>query len=120
MNTGKQHHRGKKSDHKSRLDHKEKAEAENKSEEMVKIPKAELEKLKKAAAADSEYKEKMLRTMAEMENLRKRLDRDRKEYVNYANREMIGDLLPVLDNFDRALKSVEKTEDPLPFCRGSK
>ena len=85
---------------------------------MIEISRGELEDLRKKAGADSEYHDKMLRTMADMENLRKRLDRDRKDYINYANREMILDLLPVLDNFDRALKSVEKTEESAPYLQG--
>jgi len=118
MNTGKKHHNGKKPDHKTRPVHKDKTMVEDKADEMVRISQTELDELRKQAAADSEYHDKMLRTMADMENLRKRLDRDRKDYINYANREMVSELLPVLDNFDRALKSVEKTEESAPYLQG--
>ena len=118
MNTGKKHHNGKKPDHKTRPVHKDKTMVEDKADEMVRISQTELDELRKQAAADSEYHDKMLRTMADMENLRKRLDRDRKDYINYANREMISELLPVLDNFDRALKSVEKTAESAPYLQG--
>jgi len=118
MSTGKKNHGGKKPAQKINPDYKDKAETKDQTDEMVKISRSELEDLRKQAAADSEYHDKMLRTMADMENLRKRLDRDRKDYINYANREMISELLPVLDNFDRALKSVEKTEESAPYLQG--
>jgi len=118
MNTGKKQHGGKKLDPKMKSGHKAKSEVSDQTDEMVKISKVELDDLRKQASADSEYHDKMLRTMADMENLRKRLDRDRKDYINYANREMISDLLPVLDNFDRALKSVEQTEESAPYLQG--
>lgn len=118
MSAGKKHHGGKRPDKKINSDYKDKVEVDDQADEMVNISKTELDDLRKKASADSEYHDKMLRTMADMENLRKKLDRDRKDYVNYANREMIGDLLPVLDNFDRALKSVEKTEESAPYLQG--
>jgi molecular chaperone GrpE len=118
MSTGKKNHGGKKPAQKINPDHNDKAETKDQTDEMVKISRSELEDLRKQAAADSEYHDKMLRTMADMENLRKKLDRDRKDYINYANREMISELLPVLDNFDRALKSVEKTEESAPYLQG--
>ncbi|HDL64290.1 MAG TPA: nucleotide exchange factor GrpE [Proteobacteria bacterium] len=118
MSTGKKHHGGKKPAQKINPDYKDKAEIQDQKDEMVKISRSELDDLRKKASADSEYHDKMLRTMADMENLRKKLDRDRKDYINYANREMISELLPVLDNFDRALKSVERTEESAPYLQG--
>jgi len=85
---------------------------------MVEVPKEELEELRRLASADSEYQEKMLRTLAEMENLRKRLDRERKEYVNYANQELLAEFIPVLDNFHRALRSIPRTEASKPLLDG--
>ena len=58
--------------------------------ELVEIPRSELEELRLRAGTDSEYREKMLRTLADMENLRKRLDRERKDYITYANQELLG------------------------------
>lgn len=120
MNTGKKQHDGSKTEQKTRPDHKIREKSGPQAEEMVTIAKEELEELKKQATVDSEYREKMLRTMAEMENLRKRLDRDRKDYITYANREMVGDILPVLDNFDRALKSMEETRNSASYLQGVK
>ncbi len=45
-----------------------------------------------------------LRKLAEFDNFRKRTDRERVEIKRHANEEMLRDLLPVLDNFERALE----------------
>jgi molecular chaperone GrpE len=47
--------------------------------------------------------DKHLRLMAEFDNARKRAAREREEYIRFANESLIRELLPVLDNFDRAL-----------------
>jgi molecular chaperone GrpE len=50
-----------------------------------------------------EKQDRLLRTLAEMENMRRRGQRERDDYVRYANESLLRDLVPVLDNFDRAL-----------------
>jgi molecular chaperone GrpE len=52
-----------------------------------------------------ELKELLLRRQAEFDNFRKRTERERSEYLQYAGMELVKDLLPVLDDFDRALKT---------------
>jgi molecular chaperone GrpE len=52
-----------------------------------------------------ELKELLLRRQAEFDNFRKRSERERSEYLQYAGMEMVKDLLPVLDDFERALKA---------------
>jgi molecular chaperone GrpE len=47
--------------------------------------------------------DKHLRLMAEFDNARKRAAREREDYTRFANESLIRELLPVLDNFDRAL-----------------
>jgi molecular chaperone GrpE len=47
--------------------------------------------------------DRLLRALAETENLRRRAQRDREDYVKYATESLLRDLIPVLDNFDRAL-----------------
>ncbi len=64
----------------------------------------EVEKLRNEA---SECRDKMLRTLAETDNLRKRLEKEKRDYCDFANKEFMSDLLPVLDNFDRALAAVD-------------
>jgi molecular chaperone GrpE len=47
------------------------------------------------------------RKQAEFDNYRKRIDREQKEFVAYAAAELVLDILPVLDNLERALESSE-------------
>ncbi len=71
----------------------------------VEIDRAELERLLSQEALAAEYKDKYLRALAEGENFRKRLEKDKKDFLAYAVQDLIGELLPVLDNFERALAS---------------
>jgi len=50
-------------------------------------------------------KDKVLRTLAESDNLRKRLERDKNEFYQFALTDILKDVLLVLDNLDRALRS---------------
>ena len=47
------------------------------------------------------------RKQAEFDNYRKRIERDQKEFAAYANAELVLEVLPVLDNLERALESSE-------------
>lgn len=58
-----------------------------------------------------------LRKLAEFDNFRKRTERERVEIRRHANEELVRDLLPVLDNFERALEHGSET-DPDAFLEG--
>jgi molecular chaperone GrpE len=48
--------------------------------------------------------EKMLRAVADLENFKKRAQKEREELQKFGNEKLLRDLLPVVDNFDRALE----------------
>ncbi|MFP4082332.1 MAG: nucleotide exchange factor GrpE [Candidatus Aminicenantes bacterium] len=54
------------------------------------------------------FKEEYLRQLAEKENLRKRLEREKADYYDYALSEVLKELLAVLDNLERALESEDQ------------
>ena len=58
------------------------------------------EEAKKAEEAESE---RYMRLMAEFQNFKRRVAREKSDIHAYANEKIVGDLLPVLDNFERAL-----------------
>lgn len=60
-------------------------------------------------------KDKFLRLFAEFENYKKRTSKERMELFKTAGQEVIVSLLPVLDDFDRALKELSKSEDKEMF-----
>jgi molecular chaperone GrpE len=49
--------------------------------------------------------DRLLRTAAEFDNYRKRVDRERRELSEYAGADILTDLLPILDDLDRALQA---------------
>ena len=53
-----------------------------------------------------ELKELLLRRQAEFENFRKRTEKERSEYLQFAGMEIVRDMLPIVDDFERALKVV--------------
>ncbi|MBC7348521.1 MAG: nucleotide exchange factor GrpE [Candidatus Aminicenantes bacterium] len=75
----------------------------------------ELEQLKKAV---EELKERFLRAAAELDNVRKRAERDKEEFFQYALSDLLRDILPIIDNFERALKSAQTETDGQTFREG--
>lgn len=57
-----------------------------------------------------ELEELRLRTAAEMDNFKKRLNREHQEQMRYASEKVLGDLLPTLDNLDLALQYGSQNE----------
>lgn len=66
-------------------------------EQAAPTPAEEIEKWRDLAA----------RSQAELENFRKRMARERTEAIQYANRGLLEELLPILDNFEMGLKAAE-------------
>ena len=58
-----------------------------------------------------DVRDRYLRTLADFENYRKRADREKQDFFKYALSGTIKDLLPVLDNFDRALEHAEEGDE---------
>jgi len=56
-------------------------------------------------------KDKFLRLFAEFENYKKRTTKERIDLFKTANQEVLQAMLPVLDDFDRGLTAIKKTED---------
>lgn len=59
----------------------------------------------------SSLKDQYLRKLADYENFRKRMFREKEDAVQYANTQILADLVGVVDNFDRAVQSVETSKD---------
>lgn len=63
-------------------------------------------------------KDQLLRKQADFDNFRKRMVRERSEAVKYANSSLLLDLVEVIDNFERAIKSAEESENFHTFHEG--
>ena len=55
--------------------------------------------------------DRMLRTVAEYENTKKRAEREKEEFRKYALEEIVKDLIPVIDSIERAIESTNESED---------
>jgi molecular chaperone GrpE len=69
---------------------------------------SEVEQLRRAL---DEKTDRHLRAVAELENAKRRAQRERDDYVKYANESLIRDLVPMLDNFDRALSAARDARE---------
>lgn len=69
-------------------------------------------------AERDELKERMLRLAAETENYKKRSEREKAEFLKRANEALVRDLLPVLDNLERALASARDGSDAQGVAQG--
>jgi molecular chaperone GrpE len=72
-------------------------------------PVISLEDFARLEAEKNHLQERLLRLAAEFDNYRKRLDRERQEMQTQARLETIKRLLPIVDNFERALGSARQT-----------
>ncbi|MBA3957393.1 MAG: nucleotide exchange factor GrpE [Parachlamydiaceae bacterium] len=75
---------------------------------MVSISETELTQLKQDAL---EYKDKYLRQLAEADNMRKRMQKERQELIQYAVQNVLVDILHPIDHFENALKFTQQASD---------
>ncbi|MFC7681480.1 nucleotide exchange factor GrpE [Paenibacillus sp. GCM10028914] len=76
---------------------------------------AELESLKNEI---SEQQQRTLRVQADYDNFRRRTLKEKEELAKYASSKLITELLPVIDNFERALASSEENPEFESFSKG--
>jgi molecular chaperone GrpE len=72
----------------------------SKREQEIEMLKAQVEE--KAKLAEEEY-DRFLRAQAELENYKKRVEREKSALVKYGNEEFVKAILPIIDNLERAL-----------------
>lgn len=94
-------------------------EQKSKEQETMEAMKVEVEALylQKAALND-----KLLRISADMQNMKRRFDEERSDLLMYDGEKFIKELLPVVDNFERAIKldSPKLSDDLAKFLTGMK
>lgn len=67
--------------------------------------------LKEKDGKINELTDKYLRALAELDNYRKRMVKDKEDFVKYTRGEAVAIFLPVVDNFERAVASASKVKD---------
>jgi len=95
---------------------KKEEKKKEKKDDVVILKKEEYRKLVDEVA---EHKDKYLRIYAEFENMRKRTEREKLEFVKYANQELIVDFLGILDDLERSVEAARANhEDYTAFLKG--
>ena len=87
---------------------------ENPEDEEV-IDSEIVEDTEETSSDDNEYLEKYQRLMADFANYKQREEKSKADFKKFASSSLIEKLLPVLDNFDRALKDKDMED---PFVKG--
>ncbi len=85
------------------------------SEETVEneetAPQPELSEVDQLKIDVAEAKDKYLRLYSEFENFRRRTSKEKLELIGSANKDLMANLIPVLDDFERAMKALDATSD---------
>ncbi|MDD5465200.1 MAG: nucleotide exchange factor GrpE [Candidatus Omnitrophica bacterium] len=90
-----------------------------KEEKTVTLKEAEYLALLEEVKKGKDSWDKMLRNQADLENTRKRLDREKQEFIKFANEGLVLDLLNVLDDLERTVNLAESTKQDLAaFLKG--
>lgn len=98
-------------------------EKNNKEIKTVTLNEAEYLELKAEVEKAKESQDKLLRLSADFDNSRKRLEKDKQEFIKYANQGMLLELLNVLDDLERTInlaedKAAGSHEDLNAFLKG--
>ncbi|KPK33267.1 MAG: hypothetical protein AMS24_01700 [Chlamydiae bacterium SM23_39] len=68
---------------------------------------------KKVKDEQIDYKDKYFRVLAELENMRKRMQKEKQETIKFAIENIICEFLPILDNFENAIKFSQTTSEEI-------
>jgi molecular chaperone GrpE len=96
--------------------------AQNQTENNKEQP-AELtpeEKIAQLEAQLAETRDQLLRKAADFENFRKRMNQEKQSAIEYANQSLLLDIIPIIDDFERAILAGENSTDIVSFLDGIK
>jgi molecular chaperone GrpE len=89
---------------------KEKAKKKSELEETLDKD-VQNEELQKLQQEKNEFQDKFIRLYSEFENFRKRTAKEKLDIINNASKDVLIDLLPVLDDFERAIQNNQDSDD---------
>lgn len=79
---------------------------------MIQAKNEAVEALEQTQKEAKQLQERVVRTTADFENFKKRQTRERSEAVKFANEGLLKDMLPVLDNLERAVGAAKGADEP--------
>jgi molecular chaperone GrpE len=77
-----------------------------------------LKELEEKSKKADEYYGHYVRARADLDNFRKRAQRDREDFVKFANEQLLSEIIPIMDNFERAFSAAEKVPETHNFALG--
>jgi len=96
-----------------------KKEEQHKEEKIITLKESEYLKLKADAEKAQGFQDKLLRMQADFENTRKRLEKEKQDFVKFANEGIILELLNILDDLERTVELAEVHQQDIPsFLKG--
>ncbi|MDR0316344.1 MAG: nucleotide exchange factor GrpE [Treponema sp.] len=90
------------------------AESAQKQEEKAAVQPAEPtpeEKIAELETQLAETRDQLLRKAADFENFRKRMNQEKQSAIDYANQSLLLDIIPIIDDFERAIQSAEASAE---------
>jgi len=106
------------SEHKENKENKKNISLEE-QDRTITLKESEYFKLKEEAEKAKEYWDRLLRLQADFENTRKRQEKEKQEFIKFANEKIILELLNILDDLERAVNLTETRHQDLPaFLKG--
>lgn len=90
-------------------DHKQEPKEANKSNMLLTAE--EFKALEDKAKKSDEYFDRLLRLQADFDNYKKRLEKERIEFIKFANEEILSEILKIMDDFERAVEAGKTKHD---------
>jgi molecular chaperone GrpE len=99
--------------------HNHKEPEKEEKEKIVSLPESEYSRLKDEADKAQECYDRLLRLQADFDNMRKRMEKEKQDFLKFANEEIILELLNVLDDLERTVELADGGhEDLSAFLKG--
>ncbi|MBU3958507.1 MAG: nucleotide exchange factor GrpE [Candidatus Omnitrophica bacterium] len=96
-----------------------KKQDENQQEKVISLKESEYLTLKEEADKAREYWDRLLRLQADFENIRKRLEKEKQDFIKFANEGIILELLNILDDLERSVELAQSQHQDLSvFLKG--
>ena len=95
-------------------------EIQEQKTETAAAPLTPEEKIAELEAQLAETRDQLLRKAADFENFRKRMNQDKQSSIEFANQSLLLDIIPIIDDFERAIQAGEGSTDLPAFLDGVK
>lgn len=99
---------------------KKKKEVKEETKEQIHPEENNVEEIELLGNRIKDLEEKLVRNQADLINYKRRKEEETSRLLKYANEDIIKDLLPVMDNFERAIESASSNDDTKSVLEGIK